>query len=136
MLKATSTWDRDTAPETKTKTRRFKEESRPDGLHWDMLDETGSESHAYIQQWHGHSPAKKRTRGMLNITCQDRNANTWVREKINVTASIEQLGKRKNTWAGHASRIRDTRWTPRSPTKVKDLEEDRRVGAETNGETN
>ena len=27
----TSTWDRDTAPETKTKTRRFKDESRPDG---------------------------------------------------------------------------------------------------------
>ena len=27
-LKATSTWDRDTAPETKTKTRRFKEGSR------------------------------------------------------------------------------------------------------------
>ncbi len=33
MLKATSTWDRDTAPETKTETRRFKEESRPGGQH-------------------------------------------------------------------------------------------------------
>ena len=32
-LKATSTWYRDTAPETKTKTRRFKEVSRPDGQH-------------------------------------------------------------------------------------------------------
>ena len=32
-LKAASTWDRDTAPQTKTKTRRFKEESRPDGPH-------------------------------------------------------------------------------------------------------
>ena len=30
-LTASSTWDRDIAPETKTKTRRFKEESRPDG---------------------------------------------------------------------------------------------------------
>ena len=30
---ATSTLDRDTAPDTKTKTRRFKEESRPDGQH-------------------------------------------------------------------------------------------------------
>ena len=29
----TSTWDRDTTPETKTKTRRFKEVSRPDGQH-------------------------------------------------------------------------------------------------------
>ncbi len=28
-----STWDRDTAPETKTKTRRFNEESWPDGQH-------------------------------------------------------------------------------------------------------
>ena len=28
-----STLDRDTAPETTTKTRRFKEESRPDGQH-------------------------------------------------------------------------------------------------------
>ena len=32
-LKATSTWDRDTAPEAKTKTRRFKEQPRPDGQH-------------------------------------------------------------------------------------------------------
>ena len=32
-LKATSTWDRDTAPETKTKTRRFKEGSWPNGQH-------------------------------------------------------------------------------------------------------
>ena len=32
-LKATSTWDRNTASETKTKTRRFNEESRPDGQH-------------------------------------------------------------------------------------------------------
>ena len=31
--KATSTWDRHTAPETKTKTRRFKVESRPDRQH-------------------------------------------------------------------------------------------------------
>ena len=32
-LKGTSTWDTDRAPETKTKTRRFKEVSRPDGQH-------------------------------------------------------------------------------------------------------
>ena len=32
-VKVTSTWDRDTAPETKPKTMRFKEESRPDGQH-------------------------------------------------------------------------------------------------------
>ena len=32
-LNSTYIWDRDVAPETKTKTRRFKEESRPDGQH-------------------------------------------------------------------------------------------------------
>ena len=32
-LKATSTWDRDTTPEIKTKIRIFKEKSRPDGRH-------------------------------------------------------------------------------------------------------
>ena len=32
-LKATHTWDRDTAPETKTKTRGFRDESLPDGQH-------------------------------------------------------------------------------------------------------
>ena len=47
----------DTAPETKAKTRRFNEESRPDGL---------STTHAYFQQWttarkHGCSPLKQRT---------------------------------------------------------------------------
>ena len=32
-MKTTSTWYRDTAPKTKTKTRRFKEESCPDEKH-------------------------------------------------------------------------------------------------------
>ena len=32
-LKATYTWDRDAAPEIETKTRRFKEVSRPGGQH-------------------------------------------------------------------------------------------------------
>ena len=35
---ATSTCDRDTAPETETKTRRFKEKSRPDGHNWSNTD--------------------------------------------------------------------------------------------------
>ena len=33
MLTVITTWDIDTAPETKTKTRIFKEVSRPDGQH-------------------------------------------------------------------------------------------------------
>ena len=76
-LKAMSTWDRDTAPETKNKTRRFKEESRPGEqpspstatpsrvtLEHDIIDKPTT--HVYFLQWHTawklvHSPAKQRT---------------------------------------------------------------------------
>ena len=62
MLKATSTRDRDTAPETKTKTRRFKEESEPDGQHspstftfsrvtLEHAWRDKSTTHAYFQWW-------------------------------------------------------------------------------------
>ena len=72
---------------------------------------------------------------MLNISYRDRKqTNTWVREKTQVTNVIEQVRRRKWTWAGHVSRIRDNRWTsvspPGNPTKGK--EEGWRVGGETN----
>ena len=35
----------------------------------------------------------------------------WVREKTKVTDVIEKARRRKWTWAGHVSRIRDNRWT-------------------------
>ena len=40
----------------------------------------------------------------------------WVREKTKVTDVIEQVRRRKWTWAGHVSRIRDNRWTLRITT--------------------
>ena len=53
---------------------------------------------------------------VLNITHMARKTNIWVREKINVTDVIEQVRRRKWTWAGHVSRIRDNRWTLRITT--------------------
>ena len=48
---------------------------------------------------------------MLNITYRDRKTNIWVREETKVTDVIEQVRRRKRTWAGHISGIRDNRWT-------------------------
>ena len=53
---------------------------------------------------------------MLKITYRDRKTNIWVREKTNVTDVFEQVRRRKWTWAGHVSRIRDNRWTLRITT--------------------
>ena len=50
---------------------------------------------------------------MLNITYRDRKTNIWVREKTKFTDVIELVKRRKWTWAGHVSRIRDNRWTLR-----------------------
>ena len=38
---------------------------------------------------------------MLNITYRDRKTNVWVREKTKVIDLIEQVRRRKWTWAGH-----------------------------------
>ena len=46
---------------------------------------------------------------MLNITYQDRKTNIMVRDKTKVTDVIEQVRRRKWTWAGHVSRLRDNR---------------------------
>ena len=55
----------------------------------------------------------KMERSMLNITYRDRKTNILVREKTKVTDVIEQVRRRKWTWAGHVSRIRDNRRTLR-----------------------
>ena len=55
-------------------------------------------------------------RSMLNITYRDRKTNIWVREKTEVIDVIEHVRRRKWTWAGHVSRIRDNRWTLRIST--------------------
>ena len=57
---------------------------------------------------------RKMERSMLNITYRDRKTNIGVREKAKVTDVIEQVRRRKWTWAGHVSRILDNRWTLRT----------------------
>ena len=72
--------------------------------------------------------AAAQTKSMLNITYRDRKTNIWVREKTKVTDVIEQVRRRKWTWAGHVSRIRDNPWRLHiitwNPTKGKDQEYD------------
>ena len=137
-LNATSTCDRDTAPETKTKTRRFKEESQPGGQHSPstmtssrVTLEHASKRKVYnscilpattygAETWALATQAKsklaaaqtKMERSMLNITYRNRNTNIWLRKKTKVTDVIEQVRRWKWTWAGDVSRIRDNRWTP------------------------
>ena len=55
-------------------------------------------------------------KSMLNTKYRDRKTNIWVREKTKVTDVIEHIRRRKWTWAGHDSRIRDNRWTLRITT--------------------
>ncbi|KAK2175674.1 hypothetical protein NP493_715g01010 [Ridgeia piscesae] len=136
-LKATSTWDRDTAPETQTKTRRYKKRITAGwtvfGKHRDIFKGSigtclnrqvynscvlpamtyGAETWTLATQGK-NKPAAAQTkmeRSMLNITYQDIKSNIWVREKTKVTDVIEQVRRRKWTWAGHVSRIGDNRWT-------------------------
>ena len=49
----------------------------------------------------------KTERNMLNITYRDRKTNICVREKKKVTDKMEQVRRRKWTWAGHVSGTRD-----------------------------
>ncbi|MEG7521837.1 MAG: hypothetical protein M3H12_01875, partial [Chromatiales bacterium] len=58
----------------------------------------------------------KMERSMLNITYRDGKTNIWVREMTRVIDIMEQVRRRKWTWAGHISRIRDYRWTSRITT--------------------
>ncbi|KAK2163827.1 hypothetical protein NP493_1448g00020 [Ridgeia piscesae] len=45
------------------------------------------------------SSCTKMKRRMLNITYRERKTNIWVREKTKVTDVIEQVRRRKWTWA-------------------------------------
>ena len=56
---------------------------------------------------------------VLNITFSDRKRNIWVRDKVKVTDVIEQVRRRKWTWAGHVSRIQDNRRTLRITTRTR-----------------
>ena len=59
----------------------------------------------------------KMERGMLNSTYRDRKTNIWVREKAKVTDVFEHVRRRKWTWAGHVTRVRNNRWTLRIITR-------------------
>ena len=71
-----------------------------------------------------HHPRKEQTNRCKNKTGKEyanhhspgQKTNIWVREKAKVTDVIEQIRRRKRTWAGHVSRIRDNRWTRRITT--------------------
>ena len=133
-LKATCTWDRETAPETKNKTMRFKEKSRPGGQHSPstatssrvtclkrqaynscVLPEMTYRTETWALTTHAKNKLAatqtKMERSMLNITYRDRKTNIWERGKTKVTDVTEQVRRQKWTWAGHVSRIRDNQWT-------------------------
>ena len=134
-LIATSTSGRDTIPEIKTKTRRFKEESRPDGQHspstaissrvtLKMLEETSlqlmrtSSNDIRCGYMGTHHPCKEQASSRTNKDgkayyinvkhhIQGQKTNIWIREKTKVTDAIEQIRRRKWAWAGH---IRSARY--------------------------
>ena len=121
-LKATYTWNRDTAQEKKP--RRFKEETLLDGpclKSLQLMRTSGNDTRrGHIGT---HHPSKERAsihtnmeRIMLNIKYRDRKTNIWVREKTKVTDVIEQVRRQNWTWAGHVSRIRYNPWTLRTTT--------------------
>ena len=66
-----------------------------------------------------HRPGKKHASSRINkngrsmCTGKKQNKNISVREKTKVTDVIEQVQRRKWTWAGLVSMIRDNRWTLR-----------------------
>ena len=73
--------------------------------------------------------AKAKTkRNMRNITYRHRQPNMTAREQIKVIDVIEQVSRRKWTWAGHNNRIEIRGGHHVSPpgkiTKRSDLEED------------
>ena len=142
-LKATSTWDRDTAPETKIMTWKFKDELGTDGQHspstatfsrvkLEHACSDKSTTHANFQlchsAWkHGHSSAKKEQassntnkdeKKYIKLHIPGQKNKHLGKRKTKVTNVIEEVRRRKWTWAGHFSRIRHSRWTLRITTCI------------------
>ena len=112
-LKATSTWDRGTAPDTKTKTRRFTAAWTAFAKQRDIFKgNTGTclKRQVYnscvlpamtygVETWALATQAKTKPaaaqtnmeRSMLKITYRNRKTNIWVTEKTKVTDVIEQV---------------------------------------------
>ena len=137
-----STWDRDTAPDSKSKTKKIQ---RRITAGWTAFAKNrdifkgniatclkrqvykscvlpamiyGAETWALTINAKNKLAAAqtKMERSMLNITYRDLKKTIWVRKKTKVTDVIEQVRRRKWTWAEHVSRIRDNRWTLRITT--------------------
>ena len=54
---------------------------------------------------------RKMERSILGITWEDHKTNDWIRNKTGIRDIIETVKRKKWTWAGHISRMRDDRWT-------------------------
>ncbi len=50
-------------------------------------------------------------RSILNITLLDKKTIKWIREQTKLHDIIQAIKKKKWTWAGHISRLKDNRWT-------------------------
>ena len=149
--KATSTWDRDTAPETNNQDKEIQRRIMAGwtafAKHRDIFKGNigsclkrqiykscvlpamtyGAETWALTTQVKNKLAAAqtKIERSMLNIIYRDRKTNIWVREKTKVTDMIGQVRRRKWSWAGHISWTTDGHCVSSlgHPTKGKDLEE-------------
>ena len=51
---------------------------------------------------------------MLGITHRDRKQKTWIRQETSLSDIINAIRKAKHRWAGHISRLSDSRWTIRA----------------------
>ena len=124
-MKGTSTWDRDTAPEKK-QNKEIQREIRAGwtafAKHRDIFEGNIGTCLQLMRTssngiWRGnmdtHQPGKEqassRAKMETNVTHLDRKTNIWAREKTNITDVIEQVKRRKWTWAEHISRIRNDR---------------------------
>ena len=54
-------------------------------------------------------------RRMLNVKLEDRIRNTTIRQSTRVTDIVQNVTNMKWNWAGHIARMKDNRWTIRSP---------------------
>ena len=67
-----------------------------------------------------HHPSKEQASSRTNKDereyIPEQKTNIRVREKTKFIDMIEQIRRRKWTWAGHVSRVKDNRWPLRSTT--------------------
>ena len=54
---------------------------------------------------------RKMERSMFGINWEDRKTNEWIRSQTKVRDILRIIKERKMIWAGHISRMTDSRWT-------------------------